>query len=169
MDFTHQKTFVITGENDVLNMYSSDIPYAAHSLTPELTIRDYNAGYDMFIPDNCTVAPHACMKINLKIRCKHVIRTDNGFVNCEYQLHPRSSIANTPLIGNIGIIDAGYNGYLHAVVRNLSDEPYTIQAGTRLFQLVSPIVGPNSIVKVDESSELFQPMIRGDGRFGSTN
>ena len=41
---------------------------------------------------------------------------------CSYYLVPRSSISNTPFImaNSIGIIDAGYRGFIKAKIRNCS-------------------------------------------------
>ena len=81
---------------------------------------------------------------------------------------PRSSISNTPLMmcNSIGLVDAGYRGYIMAKVRNFSNDPYTITKGTRLFQLV-PINNGRGWDKVIITPELSES-IRGEGGFGST-
>ena len=48
------------------------------------------------------------------------------------------------MANSVGIIDAGYRGLLCAAVDNISDEPYTIRGGQRLFQLCSPTLAPIS-------------------------
>ena len=83
-----------------------------------------------------------------------------------YFLMPRSSIIKTPLrmANSIGLIDAGYRGPIKAPVDNISSEPYTVEAGTRLFQLVAAGLEPITFEFVDELDETE----RGAGGFGST-
>ena len=51
-----------------------------------------------------------------------------------------------------------------AVVDNIKKEPYTVQPGQRLFQLVAMDGSPIHFKLVDQLSE----STRGDGGFGST-
>ncbi len=83
-----------------------------------------------------------------------------------YLMMPRSSIAKTPLrlSNSIGLIDGGYRGELIAFCDNISDEPYTVEAGQRLFQVVAMDGSPLELELVSELSET----TRGDGGFGST-
>jgi dUTP pyrophosphatase len=68
------------------------------------------------------------------------------------------------LANSVGIIDAGYRGEICAMVRNCSNDLYTIKQGDRLFQLCSPDLKPLDIIIVNELSE----SERGIGGFGST-
>lgn len=75
--------------------------------------------------------------------------------------------AKTPLrlSNSVGIIDAGYRGEIKGIVDNLDKEQdYCIRAGTRLFQLCSPVLGPISFEMANTLSET----ARGEGGFGST-
>ena len=124
-----------------------------------------DSGIDVFFTEGETIEPHTTKLIDLQIQCEAVLSTDNTR-NISYYLYPRSSIYKTPLrmANSVGIVDAGYRGNLKAAVDNISDEPYTVQAGQRLFQICSPTLDPLSLVRVNELSETS----RGSGGFGST-
>lgn len=85
----------------------------------------------------------------------------------EVQLRPRSglalkhgiSLANTP-----GTIDSDYRGELKVILINLGAEPFAIQRGDRIAQLV---VAPVQIGRMIEVAEL-DDTARGAGGFGST-
>jgi dUTP pyrophosphatase len=70
------------------------------------------------------------------------------------------SIVNTP-----GVIDAGFRGELRVILLNTDREhPFTVEAGTRIAQL---LVVPAVAVDVVEVSEL-AGTARGEGGFGSS-
>jgi dUTP pyrophosphatase len=85
----------------------------------------------------------------------------------EMQIRPRSGLAvkhgitlpNTP-----GTIDSDYRGPLGVALINLGAEPYTIQHGDRIAQM---IIAP--VVQVGfEVVEALSDTTRGEGGFGST-
>ncbi len=123
-----------------------------------------DCGYDVFVNEDITINPFTVGTINFNIKCEALLHNEN----VAYFLMPRSSISNTPLhmCNSIGLVDAGYRGYLMAKVRNLSHEPYTVTRGTRLFQLV-PINNGKGWDKVMITEEL-SDSVRGEGGFGST-
>lgn len=68
------------------------------------------------------------------------------------------------LSNGVGVIDSDYRGEIGVGLVNLGDEPYTVQPGDRIAQLmVVPVVQP-TINVVDELDETD----RGAGGFGST-
>ena len=85
----------------------------------------------------------------------------------EAQVRPRSGLAirhgvtclNTP-----GTIDHDYRGEVKVILINLGAEPFKIEAGDRIAQMVIQPVTQISW----ESSESLQDTERGDGGFGST-
>ena len=79
---------------------------------------------------------------------------------------PRSSISKTPLrqCNSVGLIDGGYRGEIMAAVDNVKDEPYTVEPGQRLFQLVAMDGSPIHFELVSMLTETG----RGEGGFGST-
>lgn len=68
------------------------------------------------------------------------------------------------LSNGVGVIDSDYRGELHVGLRNHSREPYTVQPGERIAQLILLPVGLASVVEVSELSSTQ----RGEGGFGST-
>ena len=146
----------IQTENDsVYNQYTN------HS-----TYHEGDSGLDLFFNEDITLEPRETKIISLGIRCEAFMNKDSD-KNVSYYLYPRSSISKTPLrmANSVGIIDAGYRGLICAAVDNTSDEPYTIRAGQRLFQLCSPTLSPISF----ELSNRLSDTSRGEGGFGSTN
>ena len=68
------------------------------------------------------------------------------------------------LSNGVGVIDSDYTGEIRVGLVNLSDQPYTIQPGERIAQLVVvPILLPE-LVETDE----LDATERGAGGFGST-
>ena len=57
------------------------------------------------------------------------------------------------MANSIGIIDKGYRGKIMAKVDNIKTESFIIKKGTRLFQIVSPIMLPINITIVNKLSE----------------
>jgi dUTP pyrophosphatase len=85
----------------------------------------------------------------------------------EMQVRPRSGLAlkhgitlpNTP-----GTIDSDYRGPLGVALVNLGAEPYTVQHGDRIAQMiVAPVVQVRMVVV-----EALGETARGAGGFGST-
>lgn len=80
---------------------------------------------------------------------------------------PRSGIAARHGIGVVngpGLLDAGYRGEINVILVNHGSEPFTINRGDRIAQLVVLPVVVQEFVEVDE----LPPSPRGDGGFGST-
>ena len=90
---------------------------------------------------------------------------ENGY---EGQVRPRSGLAfkyGITLTNCIGTVDSDYRGEICCLVINLGNEPYTIEPGERIAQLViSPVIQVDTelIDKVPEKTT------RGAGGFGST-
>lgn len=85
----------------------------------------------------------------------------------EAQVRPRSGLAikhGITLLNSPGTIDADYRGEIKVIVVNLSNEPYTIQPGERIAQLV---VARYERAVWQESDSL-EATDRGEGGFGSS-
>ncbi len=135
-----------------------------------------DSGLDLYCPEEIIVEPGETKKINLNISCeatKKVLQPDENdlltymTMPTSYFLYPRSSIIKTPLrmANSVGIIDAGYRGNIIACVDNIKNESFTIEKGTRLFQICSPDLSPLKFNLVNTLTETS----RGEGGFGSTN
>ena len=98
----------------------------------------------------------------------------------EAQVRPRSGLArkhavtvlNTPgtidegYRGEVGVVlvDAGYRGEVKVILINHGREPFRVDRGMRVAQLVVKQRLPIEVVEVDELTD----SARGDGGFGST-
>lgn len=83
----------------------------------------------------------------------------------EAQVRGRSGLnKNHGIVCPTGTIDADYRGEIGVVVYNLSREPFTINPGDRIAQLVICPVIQAEWVQVDRLDKTD----RGDGGFGST-
>lgn len=85
----------------------------------------------------------------------------------EAQVRPRSGLAHRhgiTLTNAPGTIDADYRGEIQVLLVNVSSEPYTLQRGDRIAQLV---VAP--VTRVDwDRVEALEGTLRGAGGFGHT-
>jgi dUTP pyrophosphatase len=85
----------------------------------------------------------------------------------EGQVRPRSGLARkfgVTVTNAPGTIDSDYRGEVQVLLVNLGAEPYTVQPGDRIAQLV---IAPVSIAELEETASLDET-VRGDGGFGHT-
>jgi dUTP pyrophosphatase len=88
----------------------------------------------------------------------------------EGQLRPRSGLARKHGIGMVnapGTIDEDYRGEVHVLLVNLGREPYRIEPGDRIAQLVVAPITRVRIAVVDAAGALGSTD-RGESGFGST-
>lgn len=88
-------------------------------------------------------------------------------VGFEAQVRPRSGLAakkGVTVLNAPGTIDADYRGEIGVILVNLSNEPFTIESGERIAQLIIAKHERAQWQEVDELSETS----RGEGGFGST-
>ncbi len=142
-------------DDDLVPLYSYRLNYSD------------DAGVDLYCPETITVKARSQGKIDFKIQCEMTnVQNKDKLEYYSYLLVPRSSIVKTPLrmSNSIGIIDKLYRGNIMAFVDNISDSDYTIEKGTRLFQIIKGDLQPLTITIVDKLSYTE----RGVGGFGST-
>lgn len=85
----------------------------------------------------------------------------------EIQVRPRSGLAakhGITVLNSPGTIDADYRGELKVILVNLSSEPFVIESGERIAQIV---LAAHAHIEWEETSELSDSE-RGEGGFGST-
>lgn len=85
----------------------------------------------------------------------------------EMQIRPRSGLAlkhGISLVNTPGTVDADYRGEIGVIVINLSKEPFTINDGERICQMV---ITNYTHVQWEPVEEL-DHTVRGDGAFGHT-
>lgn len=85
----------------------------------------------------------------------------------EVQVRPRSGLAakkGITVLNAPGTIDADYRGEVCVILVNLSSEPFVVEKGERIAQLV---LARHESIEWDECRSLSESE-RGDGGFGST-
>ena len=129
----------------VIDFGYTNLPNRAH---------DNDAGADVHALSDVVIFPHSVEKIPLGLG----LCLPDGYAAF---VCPRSGLSSKGIIANIPPIDSGYRGEIHAIVSNLTDEPYQVKAGDRVGQLVIlPVVIADFVT--EESKQ------RGSGAFGST-
>jgi len=123
---------------------------------------EHAAGFDLraAIDEPLTIDPGARHLVPTGI----AIAIPPGF---EGQVRPRSGLAirhGIGLLNSPGTIDADYRGEIKVILVNLGQEPFVIERGERIAQLViAPVAGCELV----ETTEL-QATDRGEGGFGSS-
>jgi dUTP pyrophosphatase len=85
----------------------------------------------------------------------------------EAQVRPRSGLASKhgiTLVNSPGTIDADYRGEVMCPVINLGKEPFTIERGMRIAQMLIAPVPPVQVIETDDLDDT----PRGHGGFGHT-
>lgn len=119
-----------------------------------------SSGVDLRASEARTIEPGGRALVPTGIR----IAVPHGF---EAQVRPRSGLAlkhGIVLPNAPGTIDADYRGELGVILMNLGKEPFVVEPGDRIAQLV---FAPVARVRWDEADELDETE-RGSGGFGST-
>jgi dUTP pyrophosphatase len=86
----------------------------------------------------------------------------------EVQVRPRSGLAakhGVTVLNTPGTIDADYRGEVKIILINLGNEPFTINRGERIAQLVTASV---CSLTFNEHTDALSFTTRGDGGFGHT-
>ncbi len=85
----------------------------------------------------------------------------------ECQIRPRSGLAlkhGISLVNTPGTIDADYRGEIGVILINLSNEPFTVNNGERICQMIITRYSHTTWEEV----EILDDTERGDGGFGHT-
>ena len=152
-------------------------------------LKYFDAGFDLYCPENISCDKNSTTKINHKVQCSmvkvkhdkpigvhynngmHILKSTNSGDPVGYYLYPRSSTGTkTPLrlANSVGIIDSGYRGDLIAAFDNNSKKKFDVVKNQRLVQVCPPeLTSPIYVILVDSVEELGET-IRGKGGFGST-
>jgi dUTP pyrophosphatase len=88
-------------------------------------------------------------------------------IGYEVQVRPRSGLAakkGITVLNSPGTVDADYRGEIGVILVNLSNEPFVIENGERIAQLVIAQHERAEWIEVETLSETS----RGEGGFGST-
>ena len=88
--------------------------------------------------------------------------------DCEAQVRPRSGLAlkhGITVLNSPGTIDADYRGEVGVILVNLSNEPFTVNPGERIAQMVVAKFQQEELVEVAKLEDLSDTE-RGAGGFG---
>lgn len=113
-----------------------------------------DAGADVHSMKKVVVYPHTTEKIPLGFG----LELPDGYAAYVF---PRSGLSSQGIVCELPPIDSGYRGEVHAIVSNVSDEPYQVEEGDRIGQLVIMPVVIADFINYDIKE-------RGDGAFAST-
>jgi dUTP pyrophosphatase len=128
---------------------------------PPTQAHDGDAGYDLHAAEAATIEPGQRASIGTGIAVA-IPEGQAGLVIPRSGLAARHgiSVVNAP-----GLIDSGYRGELRVLLLNTDrDEPFTVEPGDRIAQLVLVRVETEELEEVAELDET----ARGVGGFGST-
>ena len=119
-----------------------------------------SAGVDLRASEPCVIPPGGRALVPTGLR----IALPEGY---EAQVRPRSGLAlkhGVTLLNSPGTIDSDYRGEIGVILINLGQEPFSIQPGDRIAQMVfAPVTRGvwDEVETLDETE-------RGAGGFGST-
>jgi len=134
----------------------------------------YNAGFDLFCPEEVKVYGFSTEKIDQGVKGSMEFFDAGTSIgvgkSVGYFMYPRSSTGSkTPLrlANSIGVIDSGYRGNYIAVFDNCKEESFKVEKGQRLVQICPPnLTYPLKVIIVDELVNMDTE--RGAGGFGSS-
>ena len=138
---------------NIINKSNHDVPHYETNASAGMDLRAY-------IPEAITLQPleRAIIKTGLFIELP---------IGVEAQVRPRSGLAakkGITVLNSPGTIDADYRGEIGVILVNLSNEPFVVENGERIAQLVIAKHERADWNLVDSLSETK----RGEGGFGST-
>jgi dUTP pyrophosphatase len=116
-----------------------------------------DAGLDIFSSVDCVLEAGEVKPVPTGIR----VAVPDGYAGLVWD---KSGISLKGVHRLAGVIDSGYRGEVRVVMVNLGSEPFVIEKGMKIAQL---LVQPVTEVKVVETEEL-ERTSRGEEGFGST-
>ena len=115
---------------------------------------------------------HACLEESITIQPGKRVLVPTGIKMAiprgyEVQIRPRSGLAiknGITVLNTPGTIDSDYRGEIKVILMNFSNEPFTVNHGDRIAQMVvAPCVRACFLMRTD-----LEETQRGSGGFGST-
>ncbi len=137
----------------VINKSSNPLPAYSTELAAGMDVR-------AFIPEPIELRPMQRSLVSTGL----YFEIPAGF---EIQVRPRSGLAarqGITVLNSPGTIDADYRGELKVILVNLSSEPFIIENGERIAQIV---LARHEKISWEQADELSSSE-RGSGGFGST-
>lgn len=116
-----------------------------------------DAGLDIFSTIDCVLRKREVKAIPTGIK----VAIPEGYVGLIWD---KSGVSLEGVHRLAGVVDSGYRGEVKIVMANLSDEPFSIEKGMKIAQL---LIQPVIEVEVIEVEDL-EATPRGENGFGST-
>ena len=170
----NKKVLIDTVMNKLFDIFNAAVEkYHSFSIELPMTVdtaagakvptyaHDTDAAADLYAMETTVIEGNT---LGNKIRTGVKIQLPEGWLAF---ILPRSSIgAKTPLrlSNSVGLIDSGYRGELGILYDNISDTPYTINAGDRIAQL---LVMPSYRFQA-KVVDILADSDRGEGGFGAS-
>src|SRR3989338_981421 len=130
-------------------------------LHPDAILPSYahpgDAGLDLYSLEDCELKPGE-RKIFM---VGFALEIPDGYVGI---IKDKSGLAKNGLHTMGGVFDSGFRGEYNVGLLNVGDQPYKIEKGNKLAQLVIFPVAQAELTEAEELSDT----VRGMGQFGST-
>jgi dUTP pyrophosphatase len=133
--------------------HGSDLPLP-------MRMTEHSAGFDVPAAEAATVPPGEIRVV----ACGFAMAIPAGY---EAQIRPRSGLASkfgVTLINSPGTIDSDYRGEVKVPLINLGKEPFVVERGMRIAQMLILPVPKVDLIEVEQLDET----ARGSGGFGHT-
>jgi len=116
-----------------------------------------DAGLDIFSTIDCVLRKREVKAIPTGIK----VAIPEGYVGLIWD---KSGVSLEGVHRLAGVVDSGYRGEVKIVMANLSDEPFSIEKGMKIAQLLIQPVVKVEVVEVED----LEATPRGENGFGST-
>lgn len=116
-----------------------------------------DAGADLFSYEDCEIYPGEQKLVDTGI----AIKIPEGFAGFIYNRSSQGKKGIT-IPHSVGVIDSDYRGNLKVLLKNIGEDPYKIEVGDRIAQLVI------QRVELVGFKDTWNDTVRGTGGFGST-
>ncbi|HLD01042.1 MAG TPA: dUTP diphosphatase [Candidatus Nanoarchaeia archaeon] len=138
------------------------MPILVKKLTPESIlpkyVRDGDAAMDLYANETAIINPQERKIIATGI----AMAVPSNYVGLIWD---RSGMAANHGIKTMGgVLDPNYRGELKIILHNLSSQPFTVEKGMRIAQMIIHSIEPQQILEVQDLDETN----RGEKRFGSS-
>jgi dUTP pyrophosphatase len=145
-------------------MFAASLSVKIQRLVPEAKVPEYahpgDAGADLASVLDCVIPAGEWLAVPTGLSAEIPI----GY---ELQVRPRSGLAfkkGVTVLNAPGTIDAGYRGEIKVILINHGSEPFGIQVGDKIAQLVVASV----VTGIFAEAQALGDSQRGSGGFGST-
>ena len=147
-DYDHNRGLAIAQVLDCQVQPGAQLPKRAHRT---------DAGADLFALEAHEIYPGEQKLVDTGV----AIKIPRGFAGFIFNRSSQGKKGIT-IPHSVGVIDSDYRGNLKVLLKNISEDPYTIQPGDRIAQLVV------QRVELPTFRDAWNDTQRGTGGFGST-